>query len=93
LSQGHAVTAIRHGTLQVKLSMPALPNEQSPHTQDEIYVIVRGYGVLVHDGERQPFEPGDLLFVAAGVPHHFAEFGDDLTVWVMFYGAEGGEPA
>jgi mannose-6-phosphate isomerase-like protein (cupin superfamily) len=93
LTEGHAVTAIRRGSLHVKLSVPVHPNQQSPHTQDEIYVIVRGTGILVHDAERQSFGPGDLLFVAAGVPHHFADFSDDLTVWVIFYGPEGGEPA
>ena len=35
--------------------------------------------------------PGDLLFVPAGVVHRFEEFTDDLAVWVIFYGPEGGE--
>ena len=34
---------------------------------------------------------GDLLFVPAGVPHRFEESGDNLVVWVVFYGAPGGE--
>src|SRR5437868_14329231 len=93
LAEGHAVTTIQRGTLQVKLSVPVRPNQQSPHTQDEIYLIVRGSGILVHDAERQPFGAGDLLFVAAGVPHHFADFSADLTVWVIFYGPQGGESA
>jgi hypothetical protein len=33
------------------------------------------------------------MFVAAGVEHRFEDFTDDLAVWVMFYGPEGGEPA
>jgi hypothetical protein len=37
--------------------------------QDEIYFIVRGQGVLCHDGKRDRFESGDLLFVAAGIEH------------------------
>jgi mannose-6-phosphate isomerase-like protein (cupin superfamily) len=82
---------LRHGTLDVKLAAPARPNEQTPHAQDEIYVVVRGRGVLFHDGVRDPFEPGDFLFVAAGVDHHFEDFGDDLLVWRVFYGPAGGE--
>ena len=35
--------------------------------------------------------PGDLLFVPARVPHRFDNFTDDLVVWVIFYGPEGGE--
>jgi hypothetical protein len=31
------------------------------------------------------------LFVPAGAEHRFEDFTDDLTVWVVFYGPEGGE--
>jgi len=87
----HAVSVLRRGTLDVKLSLPVNPNRQTPHAQDEIYVIVRGRGVLVQDGLRTPFESGDLLFVAAGAEHHFEDFAENLAVWVVFYGPLGGE--
>jgi mannose-6-phosphate isomerase-like protein (cupin superfamily) len=85
------VTVLEHGTLDVKLAAPARLNQQTPHTQDEVYIVVRGRGVLFHDGVRDPFEPGDFLFVAAGVDHHFEDLGDDLLVWRVFYGPAGGE--
>src|SRR5215467_2124004 len=81
LTEGHAVNVLRRGTLLTKLSLPVGPNVQTPHTQDEIYVIVRGNGWLSHDGTRTPFAAGDLLFVAAGVEHRFENFSDDLAVW------------
>jgi mannose-6-phosphate isomerase-like protein (cupin superfamily) len=87
----HAVSVLQRGTLNVKLSLPVQPNQQAPHEQDEVYVIVRGRGVLFHDGRRDPFEAGDLLFVAAGTEHHFEDFTEDLAVWVVFYGPPGGE--
>lgn len=80
----HAVSLFEHGTLKVKLSCPVPPNRQAPHDQDEIYVIVSGRGVLVHEGERVSFEPGDLLFVPAGDEHHMEDFTEDLAVWVVF---------
>jgi mannose-6-phosphate isomerase-like protein (cupin superfamily) len=58
---------------------------------EEVYVIIRGRGVLFHDGARDPFEAGDLLFVAAGTEHRFEDFTEDLAVWVVFYGPPGGE--
>ena len=87
----HAAGLWDRGTLKVKLSCPVRPNQQTPHTQDEVYVIVRGRGVLFHDGKRDEFGPGDLMFVAAGTEHRFEDFSDDLTVWVVFFGPEGGE--
>ena len=87
----HSVSFLQRGTLNVKLSLPVPPNQQTPHSQDEIYVVIRGRGVLVHEGERDPFEPGDLLFVAAGTEHRFEDFTEDLAVWVVFYGPRGGE--
>src|SRR5262245_17900287 len=86
-----AVLVLKRGTLDVKLSVPAPPNVQTPHEQDEVYFIVSGRGVLVHEGKRDAFEAGDLLFVAAGVEHHYEHFSDDLALWRVFYGAQGGE--
>lgn len=90
----HFAEVLRRGTLTAKLSLGRFaprPNQQTPHAQDELYVIVRGHGVLLHDGHRDPFHSGDLLFVAAGTTHRFEDFSDDLAVWVLFYGKEGGE--
>lgn len=89
----HFVSMLRRGTLNVKLSVPVVPVVQSPHQQDEIYIIMKGRGVLFHGGKRDSFETGDLLFVAAGTEHQFEDCTADLTVWVVFYGPPGGEVA
>jgi mannose-6-phosphate isomerase-like protein (cupin superfamily) len=86
-----SVTVLQRGTLDVALGMPARPNEQMPHAKDEVYLVIRGRGILFHDGTRDPFGPGDFLFVAAGIEHRFEEFDDDLLVWRIFYGPQGGE--
>lgn len=57
----HSVGVLHHGTLDVKLSFPERPNQQTPDAQDAVYVITRGRGVFLHDGERDPFESGDLV--------------------------------
>ena len=86
-----SVLVLQRGTLDVKLALPVPPNQQTPHAQDEIYVVIRGRGVLVHDSKRDPFESGDLLFVAAGIEHHYEDFTKDLALWRVFYGQRGGE--
>ena len=87
----HSVSLLRRGTLHLKLSLPVAPNQQAPHTQDELYVIVRGRGALAHADRRDEFEAGDVFWIAAGTDHHFEDFTEDLAVWVVFYGPEGGE--
>lgn len=87
----HSASVLQRGSLNLKLSLPVTPNQQTPHEQDEIYVIMAGKGVLFHDGMRDRFEAGDVMFVAAGTEHHFEDFTEDLAVWVIFYGPTGGE--
>ena len=87
----HAATILQRGPLDVAVSLPRRPTLQTPHTQDEIYFIVRGGGVLMHDGKRDTFESGDLLFVAAATDHQIVDFSQDLAVWRVFYGPQGGE--
>jgi mannose-6-phosphate isomerase-like protein (cupin superfamily) len=87
-----SISLLRRGSLDVALSSrPLRPNLQTPHVQDEVYVVIRGRGVLLHEGKRDCFETGDCLFVAAGTEHHFDEFSEDLAVWRIFYGPSGGE--
>jgi mannose-6-phosphate isomerase-like protein (cupin superfamily) len=80
-----------HGSLVVELYAPRGTDPQKPHTRDEVYVVVSGTGSFFAGGRRQDFGPGDLLFVPAGMEHRFEDFTDDLMVWVIFYGPEGGE--
>jgi mannose-6-phosphate isomerase-like protein (cupin superfamily) len=90
-SGARSVLAFEHGTLTVKLYAPRGTDPQTPHTRDEAYVVVSGSGTFVHGERRDPFGPGDFLFAPAGLAHRFENFTDDLAVWVLFYGAEGGE--
>ena len=93
-SEGKQFTTIfEHGTLQVEIYAPRGSDPQQTHTRDEIYFVAAGSGEYVCGETRTTFRPTDLLFAAAGVVHRFENFTDDLVVWVLFYGPEGGEPA
>jgi mannose-6-phosphate isomerase-like protein (cupin superfamily) len=81
----------QHGSLLLKLFAPRGIDPQPPHTRDEIYVVAKGQGWFVNGEVRHPFGTGDVLFVPAGVSHRFEDFSDDLALWVVFYGPEGGE--
>lgn len=85
------VEAFKHATLSVGLYAPRPADPQTPHTQDEVYIVMTGAGEFLAGGRTEPFGPGDVLFAPAGVEHRFSNFTDDLVLWVIFYGPEGGE--
>ncbi len=84
-------TVLEHGSLSVEIYAPRGVDPQQPHTRDEAYIVVQGSGEFINGESREAFTPGDFLFVPAGVEHRFINFTDDLIVWVIFYGPEGGE--
>jgi mannose-6-phosphate isomerase-like protein (cupin superfamily) len=80
-----------HGSLVVEMFAPREVDTQQPHSRDEVYIVIQGNGEFVNDGVRQQVGPGDFLFVPVGVVHRFVNFTEDLLLWVLFYGPEGGE--
>jgi mannose-6-phosphate isomerase-like protein (cupin superfamily) len=80
-----------HGNMLLKLFAPRGHDPQPAHTRDELYFVARGAGWFVNGADRHAFATGDVLFVPAGVIHRFEDFSEDLSVWVVFYGPEGGE--
>jgi mannose-6-phosphate isomerase-like protein (cupin superfamily) len=85
--------ALERGSLSIELYAPRGTDPQQPHTRDEVYVVVYGRGEFVNGSERHAFAPGDVMFVPAGIEHRFERFTDDLAVWVVFFGPEGGDAA
>lgn len=81
----------KHGSLSVEIYKPELHDNQTPHSRDEIYVIIAGNGEFVNDGVTINFKAGDFLFVPAGIAHRFINFTPDFSTWVFFYGPDGGE--
>lgn len=57
---------------------------QSPHLEDELYVVVSGKAVLEISGERQKVGQGSILFVKADTEHSFFDIEEDLTVLAFF---------
>lgn len=87
----HYAVLLEHGTLEIGFYAPSGTDPQTPHDQDEVYVVHSGSGKFVLGDTEQGFGPGDSLFVPAGVEHRFQEFTDDFGAWVVFYGPSGGE--
>jgi len=59
------------------------PDRQQPHSDDEIYIVLEGTGVLEVGDENVPAEVGKAIFVEAGVEHRFTAY-EQLAVLVIF---------
>ncbi|HYG80270.1 MAG TPA: cupin domain-containing protein [Pyrinomonadaceae bacterium] len=61
-------TVMERGDFLVEIYAPRGTDPQQPHTRDEAYIVHSGTGEFVSGESREPFGPGDFLFVPAGVP-------------------------
>ena len=61
---------------------------QEPHTEDEVYYVVSGRGFIQVGTESRAVKAGTMVFVNAGVEHHFHTIAEDLTLLVFFAPAE-----
>jgi mannose-6-phosphate isomerase-like protein (cupin superfamily) len=84
------ITVATNGEMRLLLFAPLGKDTQTPHTQDEVYVVVSGHGTFRRGDETVSFTTGDMLFVGAGVEHRFEAFSDDFKTWVVFFGPKGG---
>jgi len=57
---------------------------QQPHSEDEIYFVAEGRGLIEVEGASRPVGPGSIVFVGTGVPHRFHSITEDLKVLVIF---------
>ena len=69
---------------------PGADDPQTPHQEDEVYVVLAGRARLGTADRDQPVGPGSVVFVARTVPHRFADVTERLSVLVLFAPAESG---
>jgi mannose-6-phosphate isomerase-like protein (cupin superfamily) len=61
---------------------------QTPHTEDEIYVVTSGRAVIETPAATAPVSPGSVIFVPALEEHRFMNVTEDLALLVIFGPAE-----
>ncbi|MGN9778900.1 cupin domain-containing protein [Micromonospora sp. H33] len=64
-------------------------DNQSPHTEDEIYVVTAGRARIVTANGEAQVDPGAVIFVPAGEDHRFVDVTEDLALLVVFGPAYG----
>jgi mannose-6-phosphate isomerase-like protein (cupin superfamily) len=61
---------------------------QTPHSEDEIYYILTGRSQIRIAESDYPVAAGSVVFVPAGVEHHFHSIEVALSILVFFAPAE-----
>lgn len=64
---------------------------QQPHTEDEVYYVIRGRGQIMVAGEDRPVQAGSIVYVAKGDEHRFHTIEEELQLLVFFAPAEGSQ--
>jgi mannose-6-phosphate isomerase-like protein (cupin superfamily) len=59
------------------------PDQQQPHADDEVYVVLEGRGTLTIEGDSVELTEGKAAFVPAGADHRFTGY-EGLSVLVVF---------
>jgi mannose-6-phosphate isomerase-like protein (cupin superfamily) len=60
------------------------PDEQKPHTEDEVYYIASGRGRLQAGDQDYELAAESIIYVAAGVEHHFHDVTEDMRILVFW---------
>ena len=59
-------------------------DDQTPHHEDEIYVVIGGHAILDSDSATAAVQAGSVIYVPAGENHTFTQITEDLTLLVIF---------
>jgi mannose-6-phosphate isomerase-like protein (cupin superfamily) len=59
-------------------------DDQTPHTEDEVYFVASGRGRIRVADEDRAVRAGTVVYVAAGVDHRFHSIEEDLKVLVFW---------
>ena len=77
---------IRQNRLSVGLYVleAGATDPQSPHTEDEMYYIVSGSGIVQVAEQERSVSAGSVIYVDAHVDHRFHSITEELKVIVVF---------
>jgi mannose-6-phosphate isomerase-like protein (cupin superfamily) len=87
LSEGSGGYEIVHASPGIEVGVYVLvapePDRQQPHSDDEVYVVLEGSGMLEIEGEQVELREGHAVFVPAGAEHRFIGY-EHLIVLAIF---------
>jgi mannose-6-phosphate isomerase-like protein (cupin superfamily) len=63
---------------------PGEPDHQSPHEEDEVYVVLRGRARLTSPSQTSDIGAGSVIFVPAHEEHQFTDITEDFSALALF---------
>lgn len=90
-SEERYVEFLRRSAMSVGVyRLPAgATDQQTPHTEDEVYYVVDGAATVEVGASTYPVSAGDVVFVEKRTEHRFVDIEEDLVTLVFFAPAEG----
>jgi mannose-6-phosphate isomerase-like protein (cupin superfamily) len=89
LSAADSRYEIVHESTRLQICVYALvapePDHQRVNTEDELYIVLEGSGMLDVEGEQLELREGHAAFVPAGADHRFSAY-ENLTVLAILEG-------
>jgi mannose-6-phosphate isomerase-like protein (cupin superfamily) len=59
-------------------------DDQTPHTEDEIYVVTAGRARILSPSGSAEIRPGSVIYVPTAEEHRFVDVTEDLALVVVF---------
>jgi quercetin dioxygenase-like cupin family protein len=83
VAAGLGATAIRMNQFDSAPGQPGFEHHELESGQEEVYVALRGAGVLRIDGDEVPLEPGRYVLVPPGAVRQVVAGADGLSYLVV----------
>ncbi|QGX96612.1 cupin domain-containing protein [Haloplanus rallus] len=61
---------------------------KNPHTENEVYYIISGSGMIRIGDKTHSVESGDVVFVEQGLEHDFFNIDEEITALTIFVGSD-----
>ena len=61
---------------------------KNPHTENEVYYIISGSGMIRVGDNTYSVERGDVVFVEQGLEHDFFNIDEEITALTIFVGSD-----
>ncbi|MEF8900390.1 MAG: cupin domain-containing protein [Halovenus sp.] len=75
-------------SVAVEIGRYPTSSPKNPHTEDELYYIISGSGMIRVGDETYDIETGDVVFVEQGLEHDFFNVDEEITALTIFVGSD-----